>query len=285
MTKQLKADLALLFVTVGWGASFLLTKNSINKLQVYNFLAIRFFVAFIFSAIIFRKNMLKLDKRTIKYGFLVGTLLFSSYAFQTVGLKYTTISKSAFITGFNVVLVPIMLVIATKKALRLKQGLCVLLAFIGLALLTLNSTISGINLGDFLTLLCAITAALHIILSGKYTLTVDSIGFAIVQIGVVGVWSLLASLLLETPTIRISPIIWINIVTLSIICTSVAFIIQMLAQNYTTPTHTALIYTAEPVFATIFSYIFMGEILGIKGTIGAIMILAGMIISEVNFKK
>lgn len=284
MTKQIKADLSLLFVTVGWGASFMLTKNALTHLETYNFLAIRFFIAFVFSAIIFRKQMLKIDKKTLWSGIGVGIVLYISYAFQTVGLNYTTASKSAFITGFSVVLVPVFSTLLLKNKLDVKSCISVLMAFVGLAFLTLNKSITNINFGDLLTFLCAIVIAFYIILVGKYAQKVESIAFANIQIGVVCVLSLVTSLITEKPVITTDAKSWVSIIILSVVCTSGAFIIQMIAQKYTSPTHAALILTGEPVFAGIFGYIFIHEVLGIKGVFGGVLILSGMLMSEFDFK-
>lgn len=284
MTKQIKADLALLFVTVGWGASFILTKNALAHLATFNFLTIRFFIAFVFSFIVFRKRMLKLNKETIKYGVILGAILFSTYAFQTVGLNYTTASKSAFITGFSVVLVPVFSAFIIKSKLDVKSYISVALAFTGLALLTINQSISNINIGDIYTFFCAIICAFHLILVGKYTVKVESISCAIIQIGTVGLLSLITSFIFEKPTLTSNFSAWASILVLSIVCTSGAFIIQMVAQNFTSPTHTALIFTGEPVFAGIFGYLFFHEILGIKGFIGAALILFSMLMPYIDLK-
>lgn len=284
MTKQLKADIALFLVTVGWGASFLLTKNSLSELPTFNFLAIRFFIAFALSSIIFYKNMLKIDKNTLKYGILLGFVLYLSFAFQTVGLNYTTASKSAFITGFNVMLVPVFTAILIKKLPQKKIVLSTLIAFVGIGLLSLNKNVSGVNLGDIYTLICAVFCAFHIILVGKYTVKSESIALAVIQIGVVAVLSLLTSVATESPTLPTSMNVWGYIVILSVVCTSGAFIVQSIAQRFTSPTHTALIYTAEPVFAAVFGYIFLREVLSKQGMVGAFLILSGMIISEMDFK-
>lgn len=284
MKKQTKADIALLFVTIGWGTSFLLTKESISQMPTYNFLAIRFIIAFMLSAAIFIKQMIKIGKEELKYGIILGTLLYSSYAFQTVGLNYTTASKSAFITGFSVVLVPVFSLIITKSKLKKKICISIILAFTGLAMITLNQGIKDINMGDVYTLLSAILYAGYIILVGKYTVRVESIPFAIMQIGTVALLSLITSVIIEKPVIPTSYNVWINIVILSVICTSGAFIIQNVAQKFTSATHTALIYTAEPVFAAIFAYIVSGEVLGFMGSLGAVMILIGTLVSEIDFK-
>lgn len=285
MSKQLKADLALLFVTVGWGASFILTKNSLDELQPYNFLAIRFLFAFLISASFYLKRIKNVDSYTLKYGVLLGVLLFATYAFQTVGISYTTASKSAFITGFSVVLVPVFLAIVSKKLPNLLTIVSVLFALLGLALITLNQDVGGINIGDIYTGFCAACFAIYIILVGKFTLKADSIIFAIIQIGVVGILSLFTTIVIETPTVPASFSVWINIAILSIVCTSGAYIMQNLAQKYTTATHTALIYTMEPVFAALFAYIVAGEVLGQRGIIGAIMIISGTLLIELDIPK
>lgn len=283
MRRQLKADLALLFVTIGWGASFILTKNSLYELETYNFLAVRFLIAFIMSSCIFFKNMIKADKKTIKHGLVLGIILYAHYAFQTVGLNYTTASKSAFITGSNVIMVPIISAIMIKQFPQKKTLVSAILALIGLAMLTLNENITRINIGDIYTLVCAVVFAIYIIFVGKYTWECESIVLAIIQFGVVAFLSTITSIVTENPAIPSSNDVWINIIILSVVCTSGAFIIQSVAQKFTTSNHTALIYSAEPVFAAVFGYFLYSEVITVKTGIGAFLILLGMIISEVDF--
>ena len=186
----------------------------------------------------------------------MGILLYLHYVLQTIGITITTVSKSAFITGINVVLVPVFSALFIKKAPKKSAVLGVVFAFLGMSLLTLNTGKFDINLGDFLTLLCAVVFAFYIILVGKYTVEVESIPFAVVQILVVGVLSIITSFIFENPIIPSGIPVWGNIVFLAIVCTSGAYIIQNIAQRYTSPTHTALIYSGEPVFAAIFAYLF-----------------------------
>lgn len=284
MTKQLKADLALLAVTVCWGASFILSKNTLATLAPYNFLAIRFIIASAISALFFYKNILKLDKATLKYGVLIGSILFTAYAFNTIGLNYTTASKSAFITGFSVVLVPVISALFLKKIPERDAVIGVVMALFGLGFLTLNGNLS-LNMGDLLTLCSTLAFAMHIITVGKYTSKVDSISLAIVQIATVGFLSLIMTLTTETLVIPKGSDVWVNLLILSLVCTSGAFIVQNAAQKHTSPTHTALIYTGEPVFAAIFAYFISGEALTKRGLLGAALILTGMLVAEVDFKK
>jgi len=285
MSKRLMADIGLFFVTIGWSVTFILSKNSLATLAPYNFLAIRFLLAFIIATLFFWKRMLKINKTTLKYGFLMGLLLFVTYAFQTVGLVYTTPSKSAFINGMSVVLVPIFISITMKILPDKKVVFSVILSFAGLGLLTLNQGFSDINIGDIYTFFCAVLFAVYIILIGKINVNIESISMAVFQLGIVGILSLITSFFIENPGLPEGRASWINILILSVICTAGAYIIINLARKYTTATHTALIYVAEPVFAAFFAYFLYGEVLSKKGILGAILILIGMLLAEINFKK
>lgn len=285
MSNQIKADLAMLAITVGWGGSFILTKQSLAQIETFNFLFLRFGLAFIISFIVFISRIKNISKETIKYSIILGSILFAHYALQTLGLNFTTASKSAFITGLNVVMVPIILAIIDKNVREKKVVLSAVLAIIGLGLLTLKQSITEINIGDLLTVGCAVVFSIYIILVGKYTVKVDSVMLAILQVGVVACLSFGYSMLFENPIIPGDSGVWGNILILSLVCTSGAFIGQNVAQRYTSPSHIALICTAEPVFAAMFGYLVFREILGVKGMIGAVMILTGMIISEVDLKS
>lgn len=283
MNRKIKADLALLFVTFTWGISYIMTKNTVEDIAVFNFLALRFIIAFIVSYLIFYKRMKKPDLYSIKYGLGVGLILFLGYAVQTIGIQYTTSSKSAFITGLNVIFVPLISAFIWKTKIKNMTKIGVIVSIIGLVLMTVND-LTGFNIGDVYTLFSAVAFALHIIYVGRYTLKTDSIQFAIAQIGAVGLFSALTSLVFEKPVLFFSIESWLNILFLAVLCTSAAFITQNIAQRYTTSTHTALIYINEPVFAAIAGYLVAGEVLGVRGTIGGLLMLSGIIIAELNFK-
>lgn len=284
MNKQLKADLSLLLVTVVWGTTFVITKNALSHMETFNFLAIRFILAFITSSLLFYKNMKNINKVTLIYGVIIGIILFLGYALQTIGLNYTTASKSGFITGFSVIIVPIISAIILKRTPQKSTIIGVILAIVGLGFMTLNSSLIP-NIGDFFTLIAAFFFAFHILSVERYTGDVDSISLAIIQIGVVGIISLIISLSFESFTIPTRTDTWIGILITSILATSGAYIIQNTMQKFTSATHTALIYTAEPVFSAIFAFILLHEIMSPQAIFGSVLILSGMILGEVKFKK
>lgn len=284
MTKKLKAELTLLLIALIWGSGFVVTKTALYSLSTFNFLALRFGLAFLLCALIFYKKIIHIDIATLKSGSIIGILLFSSFALQTLGLQFTSAAKSGFITGFSVVIVPIITSILIKKVPEMKNIIGVLLALVGLSCLSLDS-LSGINIGDFLTLLSAFGFAMQIIAVDKYTSKVDSINLAIVQIGVVALLSTIFTFSFESPTLPNNSTTWVAILITAILATALCFILQTTMQQYTTPTNAALIYTAEPLFGAIFAYLLADELLTSTSILGCLLILFGMLVAEINFSS
>jgi drug/metabolite transporter (DMT)-like permease len=286
MNKQMKADLSLLIVTLGWGISFILTKNSLDFLQPFNFIALRFLTAFFISSLVFYKQFKNLDKKTLIDATIMGSVLFTGYLFQTIGIQYTTVTNSGFITGFSVVLVPVIATVFLKEKPENAAILGTILSIIGLSLMSIKPGFK-MNNGDILTLISAFAFAMHIILTGKYSKDGKVILLGVIQIGVVGFLGLFSSIFESEFIIPRDITLWKNILFLAIVCTAVAFIVQTVAQKYTTSTHTALIYITEPVFAATFAYFLLNEILSTQALFGAALILTGMFNAEVfpNIKK
>ncbi|MCL1865747.1 MAG: DMT family transporter [Spirochaetes bacterium] len=284
MKKQIIADILLLIVVIFWGYSFVAVKDALVYISPFNFLAYRFTISFLILIVIFNKRLAKLNKETIIHGIIIGTFLFFAYAFQTVGLQYTTASNGGFITGFSVVLVPVFSVLFIKSKPSTESIIGVIFASIGLYLLTYNNDFE-INKGDILILFCAVAVAFHILTVDRYTVKNDSILLTVVQIGVVTFFSLLSAGILETPALPKGPGVWEAIIITSIFATVGAYLIQNIAQRFTSPTHTALIFSGEPVFAGIFGYLLLNERLNDGAIFGCFLILSGMIISELKIFK
>lgn len=279
MRRQLKADLALLSVVAIWGSTFVFIKDAIQHIQTYNFLALRFGIATLFLALFCLKRLPDLSITTIKNGTYLGLMLFGGYAFQTVGLNYTSASNSAFITGFSTVMVPVLSTLMLKKRPQPFAVLGVMLAVAGLGLLSLGNNLS-LNIGDVYTLVAAFFFALQIIMIDRYVSVSDPLILAAVEIGVVALASTLFSVVLEQPEIPVRMNVWLVILVTSLLATTYAFIVQNIAQKYTSPTHTALIFLGEPVFAQACAFLVLGEILTPKQLVGCVLILAGMLAAE-----
>ncbi|GAW92546.1 DMT family transporter [Calderihabitans maritimus] len=276
---QVQADLALLMVALVWGFTFVTVKNALDDIGPHFFNAIRFFIAALFLAIIYHRRLKNFTKETLVAGVLIGIALFAGYGFQTVGLKYTTASNAGFITGLSVVLVPLFSTIITRQPPAWPIILAVIKSALGLALLSLGSSFQ-LNWGDFLVFLCAISFALHIILVGRYAPNLDPALLATVQIATVSAASSIWGWFTEIPPGSLSSEVISALFITAIPATALAFLIQTTMQSFTTPTRTAIIFSTEPVFAALFAFLFLGEILTPRQLLGAALILAAMLVAE-----
>jgi drug/metabolite transporter (DMT)-like permease len=283
LTKKLRSDLLLLMITVFWGASYILTKIGLNSLEPFNLTALRFIIAFFISAIVFYKHLLKTDIKTVKYAFVLAVILFGVFVAMTFGLQYTSASNAGFLISLSVVFIPIISAVVLKQGVERKVIIGVCLAIIGIALLTLNIQLK-VGTGDLLCILCAFLFAVHIIVTGVYTQDVDSITLSVLQLGFVGLFSIVFSMLTETVKLPSTGLSWFAILALSILCTAVGYIVQTTAQQYTSASHAGLILSLEPVFSAIFAFAFLGEILSVKGYIGAAILLSGVLLAELDLK-
>ncbi|WP_425590742.1 DMT family transporter [Fictibacillus phosphorivorans] len=300
MKKPWFADFNLLLVAFVWGTTFVIVQKAIAFLEPYSFNTVRFFIAAIlllFIVYFFKRISFKefRNKHLLRSGLILGFWLFLGYGFQTVGLLYTTSSKAGFITGLSVVLVPLFSYVLLKQRLDWQIGMSSVLAVFGLYLLTIHDRFS-LNIGDGYVLLCAISFALHIVFTGKFAKSFDALGLTVVQLFTVSILSLITALFTERwqgifamNMLLKSEVITALLIT-SLFATALAFLAQTYFQSYTTPARVALIFAMEPVFAAITAFIVLNERLGSKALIGCILILFGMILSElkytdVTFKK
>ena len=284
MNKHIKADLMLLMITVFWGASYMLTKLGLGNLEPFNLTAIRFIIAFILSAVVFHKQVLSADKKTIKYSLILGMLLVGMFISMTFGLQYTTASNAGFLISLSVVLIPIISFFFLKQKIEKKIILSLCLVLIGIALLTLDTQFR-INVGDLLCILCGLFCAVHVIVIGIYTKEVDSIALGILQLGFAGLFCIIISMITEGVKLPNTPISWFSVLMLSIFCTAIGYIVQSTAQQYTSAIHTGLILSLEPVFSAILSYIFLKETLAARGYVGALLMLLSVLIAELDLKS
>ena len=279
MSKNTTATLLLLLGTFFWGATFVFVKEGIERIDVFTFLAWRFSIASLLLILIFFRKIITIDRRTIKYGAFLGVILMASYTTQTVGLLYTTASKAAFITGLSVVFVPLFIAMGGSKRPTTGNILAVIIATIGLAILTLSSSFA-FNIGDIWVLGCAFFFALYIILVGKYTRTFESIKFTLVQLITVTIISVIVSTARQKLVIPADWIVWQAIIITAIFATAYMYVIQNQFQKFITEVKAAIIFSFEPIFAAIIAYFYLNEPLTIRVIIGGALIFAGMLVSE-----
>ncbi|QHI72931.1 DMT family transporter [Aminipila terrae] len=288
MTSQLKADLMLLLVVSCWGFSFYLTDISCATLDTFTLNAFRFIIAFAVAVLLAFPKLRSISVQTLSYSLLLGLILSIMYATMTFGIKNTVLSNSGFLCGLTVIFTPLLSCFIYRKPpekkLMLVAGMCVL----GIALLTLTNgfQINQENLkGDLLCILCGLFYAIDLIITEKAVSyqEVNAFQLGVLQLGITGGISLILAFLLESPHLPPTPKIWVAVLFLAIFCTGVAFIVQAIAQQYTSATHVGVINSLEPVFAGIVAYFFAGDILSPKSYLGAALMVTGLIIMEINF--
>jgi drug/metabolite transporter (DMT)-like permease len=279
--KKIRAGILLLITTFFWGVTFTIVKDAVSQVDVFVFLAQRFLLATALMLPFALWRSRKMNRRLLLHGVILGVLLFASYAFQTVALLYTSASNAGFLTGLNVVLVPLFgaLLFRHPVGRNIKWG--VALAVPGLFLLCSNDGLS-FNSGDILATICGACVALHLLFTGRFTRHAASDVYLLttLQLGSVGLLSLAAAAGRGHKILVWYPGIFWTLVICVLIATIFAFLVQTSMQRFISPSHTALIFCTEPVFAAAYAYVAAGERLGFVGFVGAALILAGMLISE-----
>ncbi len=281
---SLGADLALLAVAAVWGLTFTAVQRALDDAGVFSFLTARFAIAVLVLALVFPRRALRLNRSVVLLGGLIGLWLTAGYSLQTAGLLYTTASKSAFITGVSVVLVPVLSFALSRVRPRASSVGAVALAIVGLYLLTSPGG-DGPNVGDVLTLGCAVAFALHIVTTERVAPHHDPVALALSQIATAGLASALLMLLWEGPRLTLTPWTVFALGVTGVLATAVAFAVQMWAQRRTSATHVAVIFTAEPLFAALFARLIQGELLGLEGVLGGTLIIAGILIAQIGASR
>lgn len=282
-----RGDLALLLVTLIWGTTFALTKLALQDITPMLFLAMRFIMGFAILSLLFGKRLLQMDRKVLVAGLVVGGILFFGYSTQTLGMQdpNTTASKAAFITGMSVIFTPLLSVIFLGQKPTFYALLGALVAFIGLAFLSVDFSdvfSVGISWGDLLVLACAVAFAGQIVAVGKFTNHVDIGAFTTLQMGVVGLLCTITGLATEPLPTNLDTGFWLGLLYMGGVATAGTLMLQNWAQKFATPTRTAVIFTMEPVFAGIFAYIFLGETLAPQNLLGAVLILVGLLLAELR---
>jgi len=282
--RQIWADMLLLMVTLIWGGTFVMVKEAVTSFPVFLFLALRFALAFVILLAIGARRLRGLGWRGIGAGVLIGLVLFAGYAFQTFGLRFTTASKAGFITGLSVTMVPVFSALLLRQRPRGEAVLGVILATLGMALMTLTDSLR-VGRGDLLVFFCAISFALHIITVSAFAPDTDPLALTIIQVGTVALLSAIAALLVERPWPLPSGQVYFAAAFTGVLATALAFAIQTSMQRFTTPTHTAVIFAAEPVFAALFGILLAGDVLTPRAIAGAALILCGTLVTELEFSQ
>jgi len=286
MSRKFKADLLLVVCAAIWGASFVIVKSALADASVFAFLVIRFAVAAVSLAVLCFREFGKLNAASFRAGAVMGCCMFGGYAFQTAGIQLTTPSKAAFVTGFSVVLVPIFSGLFTPRRIGPWIWVGTLAAISGLYYLTVPSSgFSDLNFGDVLVLCGAVAFAWHVIAIGRYAQTGSATLLNFVQVTLTLAMISVVAAVLKTMGRESLRVAWTarlvgGVLLTGVLATAVTFAVQLWAQRFTSPSHAAIVFTLEPVFAALTSYAFFQERLGKRGLAGAALILVGILLAE-----
>jgi drug/metabolite transporter (DMT)-like permease len=281
LTSRTRAEIYLLSITVIWGSTFALTKFILEDASPFVYITIRFTIASLIFAILFFRRLRTISKDAFAKGTVLGLLLFIGFVLQTVGLKYTTASKSAFITGLMVVFTPIFQLVIERRPPKIGNVIGVILVAIGLYLLT-SPKGAEFSIGDALTLICAITFSLYTVYLDIFGKEHDPAHLSFMQFVWTAILAVMAIPFLETAFLHVNVNFVLNIAYLATMPTVVALYIMAKYQKFTTPTRSAIIYSMEPPIAAIFAFFMIGELVGISGLAGGMLILSGLIVSELS---
>ncbi len=282
--KEFGADLSLISVAVSWGTTFVIVQDAIKDVPVFSFLFMRFFLSFLLMALFSIKRIKELSLPLVKAAMLLGTLFFLGYASQTYALLSLKSSIVAFITGLNVIIVPIVVFLLFRQKVLASSIAGAFIAAIGLWMLTGAENIFDINRGEIYALACATFFAVHIVYTAKLSKEYNVFLLVTVQLFVVSILAFVASIYFDPSVLpkKFSYNLMLALVTTVIFATVYALFVQTYMQQFTTPAKAAIIFTMEPVSAAIFSYYYAGETLNILQITGGALMISAMLISEIG---
>lgn len=285
-TRRGRAELFLFVTTFIWGGTFVAVKLGLGDLSPVLFVALRFSLAALVLLPFAIKRILKIDRALFWKGSLLGSLLFLGFTLQTIGLSDTTASRSAFITGLMVIFTPFFQFAIEKRAPKFANLAGVAIVTAGLWFLTSPSGGSpsgtGFTRGDALTLLCAVVFGLYIVMLDLFSKGAEALPLTFLQMLTPAVLGWLTLPLLETPVWYPTP----NAIAALLFCALLGNVlsnyIQTRYQRDTTPTRAVIIFTIEPLWASILGYWMLREVIGYGGMAGGAMIIAGILVSELS---
>lgn len=297
--KKYTGEGILLFVTLIWGATFFIIKVALQNVSPILFVTIRFSFATLLLLPFMIKVIKSMGKEVIIGGILLGLMYFLGFATQTVGLKYTTATKSGFITGSFIIFTPVFQLMFEKKKPSGKNLLGVLFVILGLIFLSskgssildiFNEIGSGFNIGDFFTLLCAIFYAMYLVYLDIISKKHNYLPLVFLQISVTAVCGLIFTLLLSVTNYEPIKFTFNNNVLFAFLYTAILATIltttlQTKYQKIVTPTKAGIIFSFEPIFAALFAYLVINERISHFGFLGGILIFTGLLVTELFDKK
>ena len=282
LKKETYFVLLVFLLAVIRGSSYIFIKNIITIQSPFEIVFFRFFTTGIILLLFTIKQFKKVNRYDFIFGVLAGIFLFSAFAFQTYGIKYTTVSKQSFLTSLYIIFIPLFNFIFFKKKISKEIAFLFFIILIGVFFISFqdfkNFEIS-LNLGDILTLLCALGFSLNIItLSKTEKYNVNIINITVIQMLIIGILSLIFQFIIEK--LRIGFSINFSLIYLIIVCTMLNFTIQNISQKYISAHIIGLILSLESIFGTFFAVIFLNENINSNFIIGTFLITVSIVLVQ-----
>ncbi|WP_313152427.1 DMT family transporter [Lacrimispora sp.] len=271
----------LILVTIIWGGGFVASDMALESMRPFQIMAVRFLLGTILMGLISIRSLKGITKSEVKAGGLMGLALFAGFAFQIVGLQYTTPSKNAFLTALNVVIVPFISFLILKKKIGARGIAGALMSIAGVALLSLERNFS-LGLGDGLTLICAVGFAFQIFLTSEFVKKYRATVLNFIQMITAFFLSFISLMAFGETQFHVTGKGILSVLYLGVISTTICYLLQTASQKYVDETKAAIILSLESVFGTLFSILILGEIVTPRMLAGSIIILGAVVISNLS---
>lgn len=277
--KKYLAITGLVTVTIIWGGGFVASDMALESLRPFQIMAIRFLMASALMGAASIRELKGINFKELQAGILMGTALFVGFAFQIVGLQYTTPSKNAFLTALNVVMVPFISFILLRKKISRKSIAGAAMAIVGVGLLSLEKNMS-LSMGDALTLVCAVGFAFQIFFTSEFVKKYRAVVLNFIQMLTAVLLSAICLFLFGETDFHVTPQGWLSVLYLGVVSTALCYLLQTASQKYVDETKAAIILSMESVFGTLFSILILHEQVTLRMVCGCVIILAAVIVSN-----
>lgn len=271
----------LIAATIIWGGGFVASNMALESMKPFQIMAVRFLLGTMFMGLVSIRSLREITKSEIMAGGLMGAALFAGFAFQTVGLQYTTPSKNAFLTALNVVIVPFISFLILRKKIGAKGILGAVMSLAGVALLSLDRNFT-LGLGDGLTLLCAVGFAFQIFLTGESVKKYRATVLNFVQMATAFLLSFMSLIAFGETQFQVTEKGILSVLYLGVISTTVCYLLQTASQKYVDETKAAIILSLESVFGTMFSILILREVVTLRMMAGSLIILGAVVVSNLS---
>nr|WP_277756416.1 DMT family transporter [Rosenbergiella nectarea] len=283
--KVSRQEATLILITMLWGATFLIVHHAMHTASPFFFVGVRFAVAALLLAAVFWRSLAGVTAKDLQAGTLIGLCIAIGYSFQTWGMQTISSSQSAFMTAMYVPLVPLLQWVFLKRPPGLMSWCGIILAFVGLLLLSGNAgeSTQGLGIGEYVTLISTLAIAAEIILISGYAGQVDTKRVTIIQLAAASLFSFLFMVPAGETVGHFPPTVILSAAGLGLMSAIIQLTMNW-AQQSISPTRATVIYAGEPVWAGIVGRI-AGEVLPSLALLGGVLIVAGVLVSELKIKR